>query len=106
MASPTYESPDWPCPECGGTERYTKGLRCVACNPRKAPAVLQDDPLKALEDEAWREAEEMAEENGSGGKDRQYANLGTEYAKPFRAAQLREWPIHTDFRPDNLKVRD
>jgi hypothetical protein len=66
-----------------------------------------EDPLKALEDEAYAACEEAAEQEGSAhGKYRHYAHLGSEYAKPFRAEELGKWPLHTDFRPDNLKVGD
>jgi hypothetical protein len=65
------------------------------------PTVFPGDPLKNLEDEAYDAAEgaEPAREYGD------YSQLGPAiYQRPFRPGVLRQWPIHTDFRPDNVEV--
>jgi hypothetical protein len=39
--------------------------------------------------------------------ERDYSHIGGAiYERPFRACTLRPWPRHTDFRPDELEVRD
>jgi hypothetical protein len=68
--------------------------------PRRASE--HEDPLKALEDEAYQgDASPPAQYRG------EYAHIGGPvYEKSFRAQQIREWPMHTDFSPDNLEMRD
>jgi hypothetical protein len=68
-----------------------------------APTVFPD-PLKALEADAYESA---AEEDGTRTYRHDYAHLGPAiYERPFRAGKLKEWPIHTDFRPEELEVKD
>ena len=74
------------------------------------PAVFPDktDPTKGLEDEAYQAVEDAAEEDGTAHRSyRGYAHLGPAlYDRPYRAGVLGEWPVHTDFRPDELVMRD
>jgi hypothetical protein len=63
-----------------------------------SPTVLPD-PLKELETEAYESA--AKEPHGD------YSHIGPAvFAPPFRAGKLREWPLHTDFRPEDLEVKD
>lgn len=60
-----------------------------------------NDDLKAFENDAYEGAEDSAREY------RVYQDIGPAvYERPYRAGVLREWPRHTDFRPDNIAVRD
>jgi hypothetical protein len=60
------------------------------------------DPLQAMEDAAYEDVEEAAEQ-----REAYYAKDGpAAYVKPYRPGVKREWPAHTDFRPDELEVRD
>ena len=59
------------------------------------------DPLKEMEAEAYETAEDLPAEPPPNSKD------GTvQFAPAYRLQMLRPWPFHTDFRPDNLSVRD
>ena len=66
------------------------------------PHRVFSDLLSWLEDDAYEAAEEApAKYRG------EYAHIGGPiFATNYRPGVLREWPIHTDFRPDNLEVRD
>jgi hypothetical protein len=71
--------------------------------PRRVP----EDPLKTLEDEAYEACEDGSEEKGRRDKNREYAHIGGPiHGSNYRPAKLGEWPVHTDFLPDNLNVRD
>ena len=65
------------------------------------PTVFPRDPLKEIEADAYEAGADSAREY------RDYSHIGpAEYARPFRPGVLRQWPIHTDFRPDNIEVGD
>ena len=67
--------------------------------PRRASN--PEDPLKALEAEAYQAAEDSATSEPYHGKDGPPA-----YVKPYRPEILREWPIYTNFRPDELSAKE
>jgi hypothetical protein len=111
----TYKTPGRLCGNCEGAERRTRDGKCVNgcedtpslvysqtfdCFPLASePPAVFPDPTKELETEAY-EAEEDAEEDREYGD---YSHLGGPLvAKPYRPGVLKEWPIHTDFRPDEL----
>jgi hypothetical protein len=89
-------------PRCvSAEERPANTGRMVMHNP---PRRVSEDPLKALEDEAYEAA---AEEEGPRTYRHDYGHLGPAISeKPYRPTALREWPIHTDFRPDEVETRD
>jgi hypothetical protein len=67
----------------------------------KPPAVLPD-LLDGLGDEAYDFAEELPAKYRGG-----YDHIGgAVYERSYLPGVLGEWPEHTDFRPDNLNVRD
>jgi hypothetical protein len=65
------------------------------------PGRVHEDPLKPLEDDAYQ-LSEKAEDSPAQYRG-EYAHIGPAvYEPPFRARTMREWPAHTDFRPDEL----
>jgi hypothetical protein len=69
------------------------------------PAEFHDDPLKELEDEAYDAAEDEGASYERKYKD--YTHIGSPVWEPiYRPGVLKEWPLHTDFRPHELEVRD
>jgi hypothetical protein len=68
--------------------------------PRRVSNI--EDLLQQLEAGAFESAE-----GTTGGETSEYGHLGPAiYAPCFRAGKLREWPMQTDFRPDNIEARD
>jgi hypothetical protein len=97
----TYSSPNWPCEICGSTERFCKGLRCVACNPTAPRRVSNNDPGKELEAPAC----EASEETETDLSPAPYSKDGPiEWSRRYVPTVLKEWPAHTDFRPDEMEV--
>jgi hypothetical protein len=69
------------------------------------PPTVFPDPLKVLEDEAYRSAEDAAEDGSREYRD--YAHLGPAISeRPYRPGVLKEWPIHMDFRPHETTAEE
>jgi hypothetical protein len=82
------------------TEPMCEPLPEISAADERGPIVFPDE-----DSEAQEEIETGAENGGRPSGD--YSHLGPAiYERPFRACELGPWPRHTDFRPDELEVRD
>jgi hypothetical protein len=75
------------------TSEMVEGFMRHGSEIGKPPAVFHDDPLKALEDEAYPQPKKYGDYSRIG---------GPVYDKNFRSKQMRAWPLHTDFSPDEI----